>query len=272
MTSWPLLVSTLLTCCGLGTLFFAGLGEVRGFGRRSRTPALAAALVVLVASLVVTVVGYGSPAAALAILRGVTRLSGVSLSMLMTLLGVVLAVVYLAMQGRGASRGARVAIAALALFVGASGAWLAGNQYVLANKPAWNTWLLPVCYLLNALAMGGALTCSIMVLAHDAKTTRQPLCVTAAVVVANLIALVGYAAHTGWTVSPVPFWGVAVAVGCVVALACVVAALKVPQLVIAAFLCTAAGGLCLRVAMRLLDGDFIQIVHAVSSGVHGYGL
>lgn len=272
MTSWPLIISTLVSCCGFGTLFFVGLGEARGFGRKARIPALAVVLVVLLAALAIISVALGSASAVVTLLRGVARLSNFSLSVLMILLGIVVAVIYIAMAARETPKVARLVVAALAMIIGLSGAWVAGNQFVLANKSAWNTWLLPASYLLNALVIGGTLVSSIAALrGTTAKALREPLVITIVLTALDTVALIGWAAHTGWTVDPAIFWGGAVIVGCITSLLLDVVALKVPRIVIAAFLCSAVGGMCLRIAMKLLDSNFIAVVHTSTAGVHGWG-
>lgn len=273
MTSWPLLVSTLLTCCGLGSLFFVGLGEVQGYGRTVRVPALAVCAALLLVAIVVEGVGLGSATAVFAMLRGISHFSGTSLAMLSLIAGFVMAVVYLIVVVRDVPQAALKAIAAVCMLVGILGAWFVGNQYVIANKTNWNSWLLPASYMTNALAMGGTLLSTIMAFSATARgDVRKPAIQTAVVIILQLAALLGYGAFVGWAVDPVYFYVGAIAVGSAAALALDLAALKVPQVMLVAFLCTAAGGMCLRVVMKLLDSDFITAIHAISSGVHGYGL
>ncbi|MEE8716427.1 MAG: DmsC/YnfH family molybdoenzyme membrane anchor subunit [Coriobacteriales bacterium] len=274
MTTLPLLVSTLLTCCGLGALFFVGLSEVQGYGSESRTPALAAVLCLLVAALVLQGVGLGRATALFSMLRGLSHLSGASLALCSLLAGVVTAAAYLVMRSRDASRGALRVVAALSMLVGVLGAWLVGNQYVIANRTEWNTWLVPACYAVNALAMGATLLGSAMALRREPAGELRRVAVPAAALAAvQLVTLVAYAGFVGWgAVSPAWYWAGAVAVGCLASLGAEVASLRAPWAMPVALLCTVAGGLCFRVAMRMLSSDFITAVHVVSSGVHGYGM
>lgn len=151
---WALVIFTALTGLAGWTFVFTGLNE---FLKKSETSGFIPGLVSLI------LLAAGGIASACH-LSHVERMMGAlahpgsgifTEAVLVALLGVSI-IVYLICVKRGAKGGIKVC-AGLGIVFGILISFLAGYSYIMSNRAAWDTFLLPCCYLATAIPMGAAL-------------------------------------------------------------------------------------------------------------------
>jgi DMSO reductase anchor subunit len=149
---WALVGFTLFVGLSVGT--FAGVvwTEWTGKAAQVRLPGAIAALVTLAIGGVSSVLHLGHPERIFGALGHPT--SGIFLESLMLGLFGLAIIAYLVSTQRGASDQARKRIANVAMVPAILLAFAVGDTYVLASRPAWDTLLLPVLYVVSAAVMG----------------------------------------------------------------------------------------------------------------------
>lgn len=257
---WPLVIFSLLAGCGGVTFAFVGVSELLGTAKKARSVATIVALAMLVIGGCASVLHLAQPANIMAAAANVFSFSGISVELIMLGINVILCVAYLLVSLKGASESAAKGIAIVGILTGLAMAFVVGNGYVMESQPNWNTPLLPIAYLGSGIGCGAAVFLSIhAALGSDEGREGSALGIVAiAGLVLQLVAFLGYGAAIGFAVDAAVYWGGAVLVGSVGAIACAVAARKTPAAWYGAAACALVGGLALRACMWMLGYGFIQ--------------
>jgi len=149
---WPLVFYTLLTGLGVGAFAFVAITEWLGKAERTRMPGAITALVAMAAGGVASIFHLGHPERIFNVLGNLS--SGIAQELiLMGLIGLAI-LVYIILLRLGYSVQARKIVATIGLVLAVILAIVLGKNYVLASRPAWNTWLLPLLYLTSAAVLG----------------------------------------------------------------------------------------------------------------------
>lgn len=196
---WPLILFTFFLCLCGGTMAVQGLLTLLGKGEKMQS----LSLIVSAASLVVGGIAvfmhlehwerifnaFGSLLAG----NG-TAISGITLELWFCVLFAVMLVLYFLFMRRSEDGVAPKWCAVLAIVVGLALPVATGDSYLMPAIPAWDTMLLIVYYLCNAVLLGGLVA---MVLAHVRKDP-EAYAVAAKVGliggVVSLVVVVAYAA------------------------------------------------------------------------------
>jgi DMSO reductase anchor subunit len=255
---WPLLVFGLLAGCGGGMLVFIGLSEILGVAKGVRSTAAIIALILLIVGGCASVLHLGQPANIMAAAANIFSFSGISVELIFLGVNVLIALVYLIMRRRGSSEGSTKVVAIIGLITGVGMAFVVGNGYVMESQKNWDTIALPLSYLASGLAMGGTFFVALMVGGKvDAVEVKKiNVWVLGALVLQAAMFLI-YAAMTGFVLDTLVFWGCAIVIGTVAALACSLMVSQNANLAYGALACAVVGGIALRAAMWLAGSGFL---------------
>ncbi len=168
---WALVGFTLFVGLAVGT--FAGVAATEWWGEAEqvRLPGSISALVALIVGGISSVLHLGHPERILGALGHPT--SGIFAESSLTGLFGLGIIVYLFAVRRKASDKTRRTIATVSVALGAILAFAVGDTYVLPSRPAWDTWLLPVLYLVSA-AVFGCFSLSVLIArTKNAGTTGE---------------------------------------------------------------------------------------------------
>jgi len=270
-----------LTGLGVGAFAVVALTEWLGKAERTRLPGAITALVAMVLGGIASVFHLGHPERIFNVLNNLS--SGIAQELILMGLTGLAILLYIIFMRMGYSTQTRKIVAIIGLVLGVILAIVIGKNYVLASRPAWNTWLLPLLYLASA-ALLGLFTMYIWAAVSKEeeatvmgmnKATLIALAVQAVVVVAYVIFL---------AVAPFPhplrsparllagdmalaFWGGVVLIGLLIPLgltAWLVTAKKkvLPSLTVAVvgLVCVLVGGVATRALMYLLGSSIEQFL------------
>jgi anaerobic dimethyl sulfoxide reductase subunit C (anchor subunit) len=183
---WPLVVFTLLICLGAGTLGVLGALAVVGKGSAVRFPALIVSLAAVVLGGLASMLhlqqwervfnGFGNPT------------SGITQEIIGMVLVVAAIVIYLVVSRQGETPkwcGVLAVLVSLILIVAMA------HSYAMPSRPLWNSALLYLYYLANAVLLGSL----VLVLLLGMKDEDAALAVKAAIGGGGLlaVAILGYA-------------------------------------------------------------------------------
>lgn len=264
---WPLVLFSMLAGCGGCAFAFVGLGNAFG-------APIEFTLVVTVISFVLVVVGglcsvlhLATPKHALAAISHLTSFSGISVELIMLGIVSVLMIGYAASCVLFDSAMARLVFGVLGIAAGLGLAFATGHGYLISSKPTWNTKKLPLAYTGTALVSGGLLyAAAASALSAGQAVLSLAVTVTAVGMVLSAIAVIAYALHLGkgrLKDNAALFWGGIVACGIAapIVLLGVVFAGGVPGadalLLIAGFVFSVVGGICLRMLMWIVGAGFL---------------
>jgi DMSO reductase anchor subunit len=188
---WPLILFTFFVCLASGILLGQGVMTVFGKGKSMQ-------LVSLVSSLVALAVGGISVFFHLQhwerIFNGFGHItSGITLEFIGCVVFFVVLVVYFLMMRRAEDGMAPKWCGVLAIIMGVAMPAITGDSYLMEAIPVWDTFLLPVYYVFNAVFFGGL---SVLVIAaltkcDDVNDTAIWLAIGGGV--ATAVALIAYA-------------------------------------------------------------------------------
>lgn len=171
---WPLVFFTLFVGLGCGT-FVASVIVTEWYGREGQVKVRSAvlALIALAAGGCSSVLHLGHPERIFGALGHPT--SGIFMeSTMIGLVGLVI-IIYLIALRRQASPTARKVITTIGAVLAVVLAFAVGDSYIVASRPAWDTLILPLFYLVSAGVMGcfslNALIASTRRVQAGAKTT-----------------------------------------------------------------------------------------------------
>jgi anaerobic dimethyl sulfoxide reductase subunit C (anchor subunit) len=271
-TQWPLVAFTLLAGSGAGVLAFSGISEFFDIQKRTRSAALIAALVLLVAGGIASVFHLGHPANVMSAAGRLFSGSPISLELLFLGLAVVVAAVYLVVARRGGK--ALKGIGVAAVIVSLALAYACGHGYeVIGSRPGWATPALGFAYCASGLTVGGFLFLALTVaLKEDAAAVRKLAAVAAAVAAVETVAFVAYGLSVPLGENALLFWGGAVIVGGIVAVLAGSALFARQSLGALSYVGLAAalvGGVCFRVLMWALGSPAFPNAFDLANNARG---
>ncbi len=159
---WPLIVFTLFVCISTGTLATVSIAAAReGYGATER-PALAVSFVCAVVGGLASVFHLETPTRYFGQFGNLS--SGINHEIIgLALLCLMIAIYFVQLRRHGH---VHVVVRVLSVLASVLLVYMMADSYMMASKPAWNTFLLPVYYLANAAVLG--LVC-FAVIAHVCK-------------------------------------------------------------------------------------------------------
>lgn len=280
---WPLLIFSVLLSVSSGAMIFAGIGEIKGRFKNVRFILGVVAFAAVAVGGCASAFHLGHPERALHILGNM----GSAFSRELFAVGAmaVVSLVY-AVLAKKSFEGAAKVFGIIGAVVGVVLPLVAGATYVMAARPVWDTFLLPVMFLGTGVGMGFLLACALVFMKGDEDDKRFALTLALAGVVVMAVAMVLYVAwiamapHADESRSimrlvagdlALAFWLGVVVVGIVAPIAVVVlvrkklaangAADSAAGMLWAAFVCAIAGNVALRVIMYLVATSVEQFIY-----------
>ena len=196
---WPLILFTFFLCVCGGTMAVQGLLTLLGKGAKMQPISLAVSAVSLAIGGIAVFThlqhwerifnAFG------AVLGGNgTAVSGITLELWGCVIFAIMLILYFLFMRRAESGIAPKWCAVLAIVVGLALPSVTGDSYLMPAIPAWNTILLIVYYLCNAVLLGGLVCMVIAALAKDSEAYGLCSKVALAGGVVSLVVVVAYAA------------------------------------------------------------------------------
>ena len=188
---WPLIIFTTLLAWGCGVFSAQGALALKGEGKEIQLPALIASVVLLAVSGVAVFFHLQHWER---IFNGFGHItSGITLEFIGCVVFFVVLVVYFLMMRRAEDGMAPKWCGVLAIIMGVAMPAITGDSYLMEAIPVWDTFLLPVYYVFNAVFFGGL---SVLVIAaltkcDDVNDTAIWLAIGGGV--ATAVALIAYA-------------------------------------------------------------------------------
>lgn len=280
---WPLLIFSVLLSVSSGAMIFAGIGEIKGRFKNVRFILGVVAFAAVAVGGCASAFHLGHPERALHILGNM----GSAFSRELFAVGAmaVVSLVYAVLAKKSFEDAAKV-FGIIGAVVGVVLPLVAGATYVMAARPVWDTFLLPVMFLGTGVGMGFLLACALVFMKGDEDDKRFALTLALAGVVVMAVAMVLYVAwiamapHADESRSimrlvagdlALAFWLGVVVVGIVAPIAVVVlvrkklaangAADSAAGMLWAAFVCAIAGNVALRVIMYLVATSVEQFIY-----------
>lgn len=280
---WPLLIFSVLLSVSSGAMIFAGIGEIKGRFKNVRFILGVVAFAAVAVGGCASAFHLGHPERALHILGNM----GSAFSRELFAVGAmaVVSLVYAVLAKKSFEDAAKV-FGIIGAVVGVVLPLVAGATYVMAARPVWDTFLLPVMFLSTGVGMGFLLACALVFMKGDEDDKRFALTLALAGVVVMAVAMVLYVAwiamapHADESRSimrlvagdlALAFWLGVVVVGIVAPIAVAVlvrkklaangAADSAAGMLWAAFVCAIAGNVALRVIMYLVATSVEQFIY-----------
>lgn len=163
---WPLLVFSVLLGITSGSFVFLGIGEIKGKFAEIRFTGALIGLLCLAVGGIASVFHMGHPERATHLLGNLG--SGLSMELFTVAIMGIVSIIYLVLAKKDYP-GARKAFGIIAAILGLVLPIVAGMSYVIAARPAWNSFTLPLMYLGAGLAMGMLLMAGLVLLRGNAK-------------------------------------------------------------------------------------------------------
>ncbi|MDR3136332.1 MAG: dimethyl sulfoxide reductase anchor subunit [Coriobacteriales bacterium] len=272
---WPLVLFTLLTGTGAGSLIFIGLAEVLGFGDKARKSAGWVAAGLIVAGGLCSMAHLGQPANVMSAISNLGSLSGISIELILLAISTIVAVLY-ALVARSKPTSASKALGVVVLIVGLVFIWALGSSYMIGSRPAWSTVALPFGYFGSGLALGGFLYLVQLVLAKDSaddiKKVGLYVLVAAAVEVVAFLIFGVAAGQAALADNGILFWAGVIIIGGVVPLIAAFLVWKHAErasLIYAGLAGALLGGLAFRALMWAVGNPAIANLFDVASQNRG---
>lgn len=191
---WSLVLFTLFNCLAAGTLGAVAVAAILGKGEKIQMPGLVTAFAALVIGGAASYLHLQTPSRLFGQFANLS--SGITRELIMTVvIGIVMVACFLVLRNKGVvSRGLGwAALAVSIVFV-----LVMSDSYLMASRPVWNTFFLPLYYFVQSAVFGcfAALVIAKMTGEDDALGT---LLTKSALVSTGALALVvaGYVAHIG---------------------------------------------------------------------------
>ena len=255
---WPLVVFSLLAGCGGGLIASSGFLGLAGKTARTRSASLVVAIVLLVLGGCASVLHLAHPASIMAAAANIFSFSGISVELIMLGANLVVALVSLAMLRKDVSDSADKAISVVSILVGVVLSFAVGNGYVMEAQASWDTFLLPVSYMLSGLSCGSCLCMAICATAGKGEDSGSLGKIALALCALQLVAFVAYGFVPGFDRDPLLLVGGSIVVGSLGSLLCAFLGRRTPNFWWAAFACAVVGGLCLRSFMWVVGTGFME--------------
>lgn len=189
---WPLVLFTLLSGTGGALVAFAGAGALAKDDARLTQTACIAAIALAIVGGLCSAAHLAHPLRAAAVITH----PGAGIFVEACLLGVM--VVLSACMVLASRKGATAALRGLAvptILAGLALAFFSGLSYMMPARPAWNTLLLPLSYLMTALSAGGAVYCTVY--ASKSAACTKAVLAEGVIAAASAVAVLAYASLGG---------------------------------------------------------------------------
>lgn len=280
---WPLLIFSVLLGVSSGAMIFAGIGEIKGRFKSVRFLLGIVAFAAVVVGGLASAFHLGHPERALHILGNMG--SAFSLELFSVGAMAVVSIVYAILAKKDFGGAAKV-FGILGAVVGVVLPLVAGSTYMMAARPVWGTFLLPVMFLGTGVGLGFLLACALVLTKGDEDDKKLGLVlalvgvVVMAAVMVLYVAWIAMAPHADESRSVMRllagdlaliFWLGVVLVGIAAPIAAVVLARKklgsaqgsssAVGMLWAAFVCALAGNVALRVIMYLVATSVEQFIY-----------
>ena len=148
---WPLLIFSVLLGIASGSFVFLGIGELTGRFRKIRFIAAVIILVCLAVGGIASTFHLGHPERVTHLLGNLG--SGLSKELFVVAAMGIVTIAYLVLA-RKDYPGATKALGVIGLVLGIALPLVAGASYLMAARPAWDSFTLPLMYLGSGLGMG----------------------------------------------------------------------------------------------------------------------
>lgn len=248
---WSLVIFTALTGAAGWMLACIAFNELRGNSRKAHFTAALAAIVVLAVGGLASVTHLSHPENIMGALGHPT--SGIFVEICLVAATGVFNLVYLILCKREVGAGALKAMAALAAVFGLLLSFMAGESYVMASQPAWNTLLMPLGYCLTAMPLGVGLYLLVCAFANEEELSVEcTLLLAGGALAAVGAALFAVASGRVADAAALLIGGAAVVGGIVPAVCGAMARGKREQLLVlvaVAVVCALIGAVCYRCGM-----------------------
>ena len=192
---WPLILFTFFVCLASGILLGQGLMTVLGKGKKMQLASLASSLVALAIGGIAVFFHLQHWER---IFNGFGHItSGITLEFIGCVVFFVVLVVYFLMMRRSEDGMAPKWCGVLAIIMGVAMPAVTGDSYLMQSLPTWNTFLLPLYYVVNAVFFG---MLAIMVIAVVTKTddvVERAGLIGAIAGVVSLVLVLAYALYIG---------------------------------------------------------------------------
>ncbi|MBP2641156.1 MAG: Polysulfide reductase NrfD [Firmicutes bacterium] len=182
---WTLLIFSLFVSLGMGSFAIVAITELRGIMPGIRLPGAITSLAALGIGSAASYFHLGHPEKIFHILGNIR--SGIAQELIVTSIASAVIFVYTVLLWKDSAPDVRRKLALVGLILSPVVPFATGRIYVLAARPAWDTWLLPLMYVASA-AVLGAFTMYLWIM------LREPDQKTLATV--NKAALLGQVAFT----------------------------------------------------------------------------
>ncbi len=176
---WPLVLFSLLAGSGGAVLAYAGYGDMKDSSKKLQFQAGIIGLVMIVLGGICSVFHLGHPASFMAAVSHLGSFSGISVELMFAGALVICGVVYVISVKRNAKSVSKV-FGIIDLVLGIVFAFMIGMSYLIPAQPAWNTVLLPLCFLFSCLSLGGFIY--IVLNAHLSDDESNPMIVMSVLV------------------------------------------------------------------------------------------
>lgn len=196
---WPLILFTFFLCLCGGTMAVQGLLTLLGKGKKMQTMSLIVSAVALVVGGISVFMhlehwerifnAFGSLLAG----NG-TAISGITLELWFCVLFAIVLLLYFLFMRRAEDGVAPKWCAVLAIIVGLALPSVTGDSYLMASIPSWNTPMLIIYYLFNAILLGSIVALVLAYATKDMEAADIAAKTSVAAGVASLVVVVGYAA------------------------------------------------------------------------------
>ncbi len=187
---WPLIIFTTFVCIASGT--FGVLNVVSGKEEyaRTRMPALIVTFIAVVAGGVASIAHLQTPSRYFGQFGNLS--SGINHEIIGLVLIVIMLVIYFVQLHRSGK--IHMVVRVLSIIVCAIMIYVMADSYMMASKPAWNTVLLVIYYLLNAAALGAIIMTIIACIRKvTARECRLSTLVALIVTILFALAVIAYA-------------------------------------------------------------------------------
>ena len=273
---FPLVFFTLLAGTGGGTMIFMCIYDLLGFKRRvARITCYVIAGFLAVGGLC-SVFHLAQKAHIMSAVTNIGSFSGISMELIGLSVCFVLIVLYWLFCREGQSEVVRRVLAVLCGIGGLAFCWIQGDSYVIAARPHWDTYLLPLGYWASGIAIGGVVFTTVLVVLKEEDDSVKRVCTFAiGAVVLQLVCYLAFGIATGTDAlveNGLVFWGLEIVLGSLVPLACLVAIRlgKDKRLVYVALACAFAGGIAYRAMMWILGTPAVVDLFDTARTQRGY--
>lgn len=198
---WPLLIFSVLLGVSSGILVFLGVGEIKGVFKKSRSVLAICALVLLVIGGCASAFHLDHIDRALYILGNPT--SSFSRELFAVGFAAVMALVYAILSRKDYPKPTKV-ISILGMVAGLVLPLVAGTSFMMAARPAWDSFLMPLMYLGTGLGMGFAFGAAFVAGKGDGAETGFAAKLALVGVVVSAVVSLAYVAWIGMAPHPDP--------------------------------------------------------------------